>query len=134
MLAVIVRYLGRFALEVTVAIGLRFGFAIVNVKDIEKAKTFYTEVMGLPVQRQAPNYVQFESFAIASDNPSATSPIELYWLADDAESAHRELASRGAVCSAVEAKPFGKVFSAKDPDGGERFILQFAANRPSKSA
>ncbi|HYQ43241.1 MAG TPA: VOC family protein [Polyangiaceae bacterium] len=112
---------------------LRFGFAVANVKDIAKAKTFYTEVLGLKVQREAPNFIQFEHFAIASDNPEATSPLELYWLVDDAEATRRELAARGASCSSVDAKPFGKLFTVKDPDGGERFLLEFASARPSKA-
>lgn len=114
------------------ATNLRFGFAVANVEDIAKAKTFYTEVLGLKVQREAPNYIQFENFAVASDNPGAKSPVELYWLVDDAEAAHRDIAGRGAACSEIEAKPFGKVFTAKDPDGAERYILQFSATRPSK--
>ena len=115
------------------SIQLRFGFTVANVKDIAKAKRFYTEVLGLQVQREAPNFIQFETFAIASDNPEATSPLELYWLVDDADAAQRELSARGASCSAVASKPFGKVFTTKDPDGEQRFILQLAASRPSKS-
>ncbi|MDB4973734.1 MAG: hypothetical protein JWN48_2075 [Myxococcaceae bacterium] len=112
----------------------RFGFAVANVKDIVKAKRFYAEVLGLKIQREAPNYIQFENFAIASDNPDATSPLELYWLVEEAQAAHQELTARGATCSAVEAKPFGKVFSTQDPDGGERFVLELAAARPSKAS
>jgi catechol 2,3-dioxygenase-like lactoylglutathione lyase family enzyme len=112
---------------------LRFGFAVNNVKDIAKAKRFYTEVLGLEIQREAPNFIQFEHFAIASDNPEATSPIELYWLVDDAEAARRDLSARGATCSAVDSKPFGKLFTLKDPERGERFVLEFAAARPSKA-
>lgn len=111
----------------------RFGFAVINVKDIAKAKVFYTEVLGLTIQREAPNYIQFEHFSIASDNPGASAPVELYWLVEDAEAAHRDFTARGADCSPVEKKPFGKVFAAKDPDGGERFILEFAASRPSQA-
>lgn len=112
---------------------LRFGFAVANVKDIRKARSFYTEVLGLKVQREAPNYIQFENFAIASDNADATDPLELYWTVDDADAAHRELTSRGAVCSPVASQPFGKVFTTKDPDGRERFIVALAATRPSKA-
>ena len=47
----------------------QFGFALEYVKDIETAKRFYTEVLGLEMQRYHPTYVQFDSFAIASDEP-----------------------------------------------------------------
>jgi predicted enzyme related to lactoylglutathione lyase len=111
---------------------LRFGFAVVNVRDIAKAKSFYTEVFGLKVQREAPQFIQFEHFAIASDSPSASSPTELYWLVDDVEAAHRALAACGATCSPVDAKPFGKLFSVQDPEGHERSVLELAASRPSE--
>jgi catechol 2,3-dioxygenase-like lactoylglutathione lyase family enzyme len=110
----------------------RFGFAVVNVKDIAQAKRFYTEVLGLEVQREAPGFVQFDHFAVATDTPNPKSPTELYWLVDDAEGAHRDLTARGAACSPVETKPFGKLFTLKDPDGHERFVLELAASRPSK--
>ncbi len=111
----------------------RFGFAIANVKDLAKAKKFYTETLGLAVQREAPGFIQFEHFAIASDNPGAIHPLELYWLVDDAEAAHRGLVASGATCSAVDAKPFGKLFSVQDPEGHERFVLELSAARPSKA-
>jgi catechol 2,3-dioxygenase-like lactoylglutathione lyase family enzyme len=111
----------------------RFGFAVVNVKDLAKARRFYAEDLGLQVQREAPGFIQFDHFAIASDNPAAATATELYWLVDDAGAAHRELGERGAACSPVETKPFGKLFTLKDPDGHERFVLELAASRPSKA-
>lgn len=111
---------------------LRFGFAVANVRDIVRARRFYAETIGLEIQRESPEFVQFEHFAIASDNPSASSPAELYWLVDDAEAAHRDLAARGATCSPVEVKPFGRLFSVRDPDNHQRFILELSASRPSK--
>jgi len=113
----------------------RFGFAVANVKDVQKAKRFYTEVLGLKVQREAPAFVQFESFAIASDGPiTPGASTELYWLVDDAEAARTELSNRGAVPGPIDTKPFGKLFSVTDPDGEPRWILELAAARPSKPA
>jgi extradiol dioxygenase family protein len=40
----------------------RFGFAIEYVEDIEAAKRFYVDVLGLEVQREAPQFVQFEGY------------------------------------------------------------------------
>ena len=112
----------------------RFGFVVVYVKDIEQAKRFYVESLGLEVEREAPNFVQFEHFALAGDEPlSKDGGPELYWLVDDAEAAHREMAARAQV-GPLETKPFGKVFNLRDPDGGTRFVLELAKNRPSKAA
>jgi len=45
----------------------RFGFALAYVTDIQAAKRFYVDVLGLEVQREALVFVQFPNFAIASD-------------------------------------------------------------------
>jgi len=110
----------------------QFGFTVVNVKDIQASKRFYTEVLGLKVQREAPTFIQFEHFAIATDNPTATLATELYWLVDDAEAAHRDVTACGGACSSLETTPFGRLFTLRDPDGHVRFVLELAASRPSK--
>ena len=45
----------------------RFGFALEYVTDIEASKRYYVDVLGLAVQRYHPTFVQFDHFAIASD-------------------------------------------------------------------
>jgi len=45
----------------------QFGFALQYVTDIQAAKRLYVDVLGLEVQREAPVFVQFPNFAIASD-------------------------------------------------------------------
>ncbi len=60
----------------------KFGFILEYVSDIETAKSFYTDVLGFKVERYHPTFVQFEHFAIASDESlsgtRATGPIVLY--------------------------------------------------------
>ncbi len=113
----------------------RFGFVVVYVKDIARAKRFHMETLGLRVEREAPTFVQFNHFALATDERlSAGSEPELYWLVDDAEAARRDLATRGADPSAIDAKPFGKVFSVRAPEGGTRLFIELARNRPSTAA
>lgn len=112
----------------------RFGFAIVYVKDIEKAKRYYVDVLGLAIEREAPAFVQFEHFAIASDTPlGAPGETELYWLVDDADAAYRELGAKAPVSRPLETQPFGKVFGIRDPDGATRFVLELSRTRPSKA-
>ena len=112
----------------------RFGFALEYVKDVDAAKQFYEQVLGLKVERYHPTYVQFEHFAVASDESlTGTNEPELYWLVDDAEAAYQELSSRGEVSQPLQEKPFGKVFAMKDPNGQPRFVLELARNRPSQA-
>jgi predicted enzyme related to lactoylglutathione lyase len=114
----------------------RFGFAIEYVNDIETAKKFYTDVVGLTVERQHPTFVQFSSFAIASDaSMTGSRDTELYWLVDDAEASFRALSAKGKgeVSLPLTDKPFGKVFGIRDPDGQPRYFVELAKNRPSQA-
>jgi catechol 2,3-dioxygenase-like lactoylglutathione lyase family enzyme len=111
----------------------RFGFAIEYVKDIEASTRFYTDVVGLRVERAAPSFVQFEHFALATDEPLSGKPeLELYWLVDDAEAVFNELSRKGTISMPLKQLPFGKVFGIQDPDDQTRFVLELAANRPSQ--
>lgn len=112
----------------------RFGFVVEYVKDMEAAKRFYVEVLGLEVQRFHPAYVQFEAFALAGDEPmGGEAKQELYWLVDDAEAAFNDLSARAEVCLPLKRLPFGKVFGLRDPDGQPRYLLELAKDRPSQS-
>jgi predicted enzyme related to lactoylglutathione lyase len=113
----------------------QFGFALEYVNDVEATKRFYTEVMGLEIQRYHPSYVQFENFAIANDESmTGTREPELYWLVEDADAALRELSGKGEVSMPMREEAFGKVFAVKDPDGRPRFLLELSKNRPSVPA
>lgn len=112
----------------------RFGFVLEYVSDIETAKRFYVEVMGLEVERAHPTFVQFNSFAIASDEPlGGSGQPELYWLVDDAEAAYAELSAKAQVSMPLKQLPFGKVFAINDPIGRQRFLVELARNRPSQA-
>jgi len=112
----------------------RFGFALEYVEDVDAAKRFYEDVLGLKVERYHPTYVQFEHFAIASDaSLTGTNEPELYWLVDDAQQAFDELSAKGEVSQPLQDKPFGRVFALNDPSGRPRFVLELARNRPSQA-
>ena len=73
----------------------RFGFIVEYVKNIEASKRFYVEVLGLGVEREHPTYVQFETFAIATDEPmGGEAEQEIYWLVNDADTAFSSLSLR----------------------------------------
>src|SRR6266545_5744304 len=94
----------------------QFGFALEYVNDIEAAKRFYVDVLGLEVERDHPMFVQFHNFAIASDESmGGKNEPELYWLIDDAEAAYSDLSQKADVTMALKQEAFGKVFAIKDP-------------------
>src|SRR5438552_15654708 len=94
-----------------------FGFVIQYPRDLNAARRFYEQVLGLKAQRVAPNFVQYEHFAIASDESlSGTRGLELYWLVPDAEAAYAELSKTAEISMPLRELPFGKVFAVRDPD------------------
>jgi predicted enzyme related to lactoylglutathione lyase len=116
----------------------RFGFALEYVSDIEAAKRFYVDVLGMEVEREHPVFIQFRDrsgagYAIASDEAmSNDAELELYWLVDDAEAAYATISRQAEVSMPLEQKPFGKVFAVKDPAGQPRYLIELARDRPSR--
>ena len=111
----------------------KFGFVLEYVTDIEAAKRFYVEVLGLEVERYHPVFVQFNHFAIASDaSMSGNRDPEVYWLVDDVEAAFNDISQKAEVILPLKQMPFGKVFGIKDPAGQPLYLLEFAQNRPSQ--
>ncbi len=111
----------------------RFGFVIEPVEDVQAAKRFYTEVMGLQVQREHPVYVQFENFAVAGDGANTDSrEPEVYWLVDDADAALEELSRKAEISAPMKNEAFGKFFGVRDSVGRTQFILELSKNRPSQ--
>ncbi len=113
---------------------LKFGFVLEYVTDVEAATRFYVEVLGLEVRRRHPTFVQFDDFAIASDESlSGTRQPELYWVVEDAQAAFDELSRRAEVVMPLRDLPFGKVFAVRSPSGQPLFLLQWSQNRPSQA-
>ncbi len=111
----------------------KFGFVLEYVTDIETAKRFYVDVLGLEVERYHPTFVQFDHFAIASDESmSGSREPERYWLVEDIEAAYKALAQKAEVTLPLKQMPFGKVFGVKDLSGRPCYLLEFAQNRPSQ--
>ncbi len=112
----------------------KFGFVLEYVTDIEAAKNFYVDVLRLEVERYHPTFVQFDHFAIASDESlSGTRQPEVYWLVDDAQAAYEEMSKKAKVTQPLKQMPFGQVFGIQSPSGQPIFILEFARNRPSQA-
>jgi len=112
----------------------KFGFVLEYVTDIEAAKRFYVEVLNLEVERYHPVFVQFNHFAIASDESmSGSRDPEVYWLVDDVEAAFADFSQKAEVIQPIQQMPFGKVFGIKDPAGQPIYLVEFARQRPSQS-
>jgi predicted enzyme related to lactoylglutathione lyase len=112
----------------------RFAFSLEYVEDLEAARRFYEEVMGLKVERANPQFVQFENFAIASDEPQGKrGEREVYWVVDDADAAHADLSKTARVTLPLKQMPFGKVFAIEGAAGKPCYFVEFVAARPSHS-
>jgi predicted enzyme related to lactoylglutathione lyase len=111
----------------------KFEFALEYVDDVETARAFYEEVLGLAAQRYHPTFVQFDHFAIASDERvGGGDEPELYWSVEDIGAAYREMSGKADIAVPLKEMPFGKVFAVKDPAGRPRFLLEWAKERPSE--
>lgn len=111
----------------------KFGFVLEYVTDVEAARRFYEDILGVKAERAHPVFVQFDHFAIASDQSmSGTREPETYWLVENAEAAFTDLSQRVEITQPLRQMPFGKVFGIKDPAGETVFMLEFAQNRPSE--
>jgi predicted enzyme related to lactoylglutathione lyase len=112
-----------------------FGFYLEYVNDIEAARRFYVNVLGLKVERISPVFVQFSHFAIASDESmSGTRDPEMYWLVEDARAAFDDISQKAEVIMPLKQMPFGKVFGIKDSAAQPFYVLELADDRPSQPA
>jgi predicted enzyme related to lactoylglutathione lyase len=118
----------------------RFGFVLEYVSDIESAKRFFVDVLGLKVERAHPHFVQFKAdngadYAIADDepiDPRYNRAPEVWWIVDDAGAAFSEMSTRAEVSLPLREMPFGKCFAIKDPAGQVQYLVELAQDRPSQ--
>jgi predicted enzyme related to lactoylglutathione lyase len=104
----------------------------VPVSDVDRAKAFYTETVGLHADhdQQVNENLRFVQLTPPGSSCSICIGIGLTKMAPgsleglqmvvpDIEQAHRELASRGADVSAIEDLPWGRFVYFSDPDGNK---------------
>lgn len=112
----------------------KFGFFLEYVPDIEAAKHFYHKVLGLEIERNRPEFVQFDHFAIASDESmSGTRDSEVYWLVESVETAFKDFSQKAEIIPPLKQIPFGKIFGNRGPAGQPFYLLEFTPTRPSRS-
>jgi len=105
---------------------LGLNFVMLYVPDIEKARAFYTEKLGLVVEDEQPTFVQFKQnadmgaiFSLAEQaDVSPYKGVELWWMVDNADATYATLVNRDVeIVSQPSDEPFGRAFSVKDPAG-----------------
>jgi lactoylglutathione lyase len=112
---------------------LGLNFVMLHVPDIEQARAFYTEKLGMVVEDQQPGFVQFKQNAgmgaiFALDEQAGASPyqgVELWWMVDNADATYAALVSNGVETVSQPAdEPFGRAFTIKDPAGNSINMFQ----------
>lgn len=112
---------------------LGLNFVLLHVPDVEKARAFYAKKLGLVVEGEQPDFVQFKqpngngaTFALSKDEDAATlQGAELWWFVDDADTTCSELIGRDVeIVSEPHDEPFGRAFAIKDPAGHTIHMLQ----------
>ncbi|GAC1427550.1 MAG: hypothetical protein PVS3B3_31590 [Ktedonobacteraceae bacterium] len=109
-------------------------FVMIHVADVHAAKDFFTEKLGLEVETQVPDFVQFKqpggsgaSLAIGKGDTTPDIGTELWWYVENAEQALATLQQRGAtVKEPLTDMPFGRTFSIQGPGGYVFYLLQLA--------
>ena len=101
------------------------------VSDLERAKTMYAALLGVPPQSDAPYYVGFEAagqqigLVPAGGPQSMTSPVA-YWHVPDIEAKLAEVTAAGATVKEPAHDVGGGrlVATVTDPDGNVLGLLQ----------
>ncbi len=109
-------------------------FIIMHVSNVAEATTFYTEKLGMTIEDQAPDFVQFKqpagngaTFALSKGESMPSTGTELWWFVDDADATLATLQGKGVeVADMPKNEPFGRTFSIKAPEGYTLYMLQLA--------
>lgn len=97
---------------------------IIHTPDLEAARTFYRDVMGLRVESETPAFLLIESaegkgstLGIGVGEPSQTGP-EIWWRTENTDALHTMLVSKGVrILAEPKDEPFGRSVSFADPAG-----------------
>jgi catechol 2,3-dioxygenase-like lactoylglutathione lyase family enzyme len=105
------------------------GIVIFMARDLERARSFYADTLGLLIIDTEPNFITLSTAgdcliglqSTASLKPGETAEpgsTELGLEVSDADAAWRELKARGVTTlTDLADMPFGRTFDLRDPDG-----------------
>ncbi|HEV8190104.1 MAG TPA: VOC family protein [Ktedonobacterales bacterium] len=122
---------------------MNLGFVVVYVHDMERAKTFYTDVLGMDAVEaiSSPTFVTLRptggSLVALQDKTAAKFPprleeqagsVELSFEVDDVDGTWKRWKEQGVelVTDPMDL-PFGRYFMAKDPEG--HYLSAYRFNR-----
>lgn len=100
-------------------------FVLLHVPNVETARVFYTEKLGLGIADENPVFVQFERanggaiFAVQqSETAQPAEGVELWWDVVDADATYADLTGKGVASLMPPTDlPFGRAFIVHDPFG-----------------
>ena len=110
---------------------MKLGIVVMYVHNFEKAKAFYHDVIGLPIElSQTSDKFAFmplpggpplalQDISITSADKAARAGLtEIGFEVDDVDATYSRWKAKGVeIVEAPENKPFGRYFLAKDPEG-----------------
>ena len=92
-------------------------------RDFDRMRTFYRDILGLPVTFENPHFAAFAAgrceIALHEERePHARSDSwHMEFHVDDIESVADGLAHRGVSVSPIREEPFGRIATFQDPEG-----------------
>ena len=97
---------------------------IIRTQDLEAARAFYRDVMGMSVADEAPNFLQVHpqdgqgpEFGIGVGEPGGSGP-QLWWRTEDTDALHAAFVAQGVrIVQEPKDEPFGRSLIFADPAG-----------------
>ena len=104
---------------------------ILRTQDLEAARAFYTDVMGMTIEVEAPNFLQAHpqdgqgpEFGIGVGEPGDGGP-QLWWRTEDADALHAALVAKGVrIVQEPKDEPFGRSLIFADPAGNHLYAYK----------
>ena len=106
------------------------GITILRVKDIERARRFYHEALGFPIDEAqsdphfvmlktaGPTWLALEDVASQPDKAAPAGSVEIGLIVDDVDRVWQEWKVKDVNLLTRPADlPFGRAFDARDPEG-----------------
>ncbi len=114
-----------------------FEILSVPVSDAQRAKRFYTDVLGFELVREEPMGPNMHWIQLAPQGSPVTIALVTWFDAmkpgglqgvminsTDIDRDHAELTTRGLVLSAIDQQPWGRFATFADPDGNGWILRQ----------
>ena len=121
---------------------MRYGLGIVNlfVRDLERARAFYTETLGLPViaELSGPAFVALrpahrspialqDTATVPPELVGAPGGVEIGLEVEDVDAVWRDWAGKGVtIVEGPRDYPYGRAFLAHDPEGHRLNVYRLA--------